>query len=159
MRGVRVQTQLKRYLSISPNEGTPDANLISTSSATMPLTRPEGWYIDRFHLPFAFRSCAREPPSLFRLRLRSRPLNLSACASLSLSLSLSHRSLSFSTPERARCETLNAIMQLNTWAWGIPIRAHRCAFFDCITFHISGLRYSSVMLKHCLRLKKAIRYI
>jgi len=49
MHGIRVRTRLKRYLSISPNEGTPDANLISTSSATMPLTRPEGWYIDRFH--------------------------------------------------------------------------------------------------------------
>lgn len=42
---------------------------------------------------------------------------------------------------------------------GIPIRAHRCAFFDCITFHISRLRYSSVVLKNYLRLKKAIRYL
>jgi len=49
IRDVRFQTRLKWYLSASPNESTPDANLISTSSVTIPLTRPEGWYIDRFH--------------------------------------------------------------------------------------------------------------
>lgn len=141
-----VKPRLIRYHGFAYyNEGTSVGVRISTSSASMPLTRPEDWYIDRFHrsLSLSARVHARAfPPSLFRLRLGSRPLNLSALARLSVSLFLSlFRPLSLSTvihrsspssSDHARCETIYAIMQLATWARDSD--PHRCAFCDCARY-------------------------
>lgn len=142
---------LKRYFDASPNDDTTDANLISTSSATMPLTRKAGRLLYRSlsSFPFAFRSRARKRYSLFRLCLLSRPLNPSVLAPLSLSLRCNCRSLLPSASDHAHCETLHAIMQLR-----IPIRAAGCAFLDCIIFNI--LKCS--LFNHIRRVKTLLAY-